>query len=121
MAANHALKTAEDTSMPLSVGKTIRILRDARALSASEVAKRAGISLPYLSLVETGRRSPSIEKLRSLSDALGVPTDFLLIIASGKHSSLTSNKEHVQRLLNVMQRLANLERELQNEIKPDSQ
>jgi transcriptional regulator with XRE-family HTH domain len=57
----------------------IKALRTRAGLTQAEVAKKAKVTVPYLSMLERGRRrSPSIPVLRRLARALGVPVGDLL-------------------------------------------
>ncbi|MGH3712271.1 MAG: helix-turn-helix domain-containing protein [Micromonosporaceae bacterium] len=56
----------------------LRTLREARALSLSEVARRSGIAKGTLSALESGAGNPTIETVFSLSNALQVPVSSLL-------------------------------------------
>jgi transcriptional regulator with XRE-family HTH domain len=60
-----------------SLGQRLRELRDKADLSLRELAKRSGISSPFLSDIELGRRFPSEEILRKLAAALSVPVEDL--------------------------------------------
>ncbi len=60
------------------LGKRIKQLRVQKGLSASELAKRIGLSRPALSLVETGKRGISIEIAKKLSEFFNVSVDYLL-------------------------------------------
>ena len=57
----------------ISLGKRLHELRDRADLSLRELAKRVGISGPFLSDIELGRRFPSEEILEKLASALNVP------------------------------------------------
>ena len=61
----------------ISLGQRIRELRDKAALSLRGLANRIGISSPFLSDIELGRRFPSEEILAKLADALDVSPDEL--------------------------------------------
>lgn len=61
----------------ISLGKRLRELRDGVDLSLRELAKRVGISGPFLSDIELGRRFPSEEILAKLASALNVPFEDL--------------------------------------------
>ena len=52
--------------------------RRLRGYSQSELADKAGLQPSAVSHFETGRRAPSFENLKALSDALDVTTDYLL-------------------------------------------
>jgi len=56
----------------------IKTLREARALSQEELAKRAGISRGYLARLETARQDPTLTTLETLAKALGVKVGRLL-------------------------------------------
>ncbi len=60
-----------------SLGQKIKELRDTADLSLRELAKTLGVSAPFLSDVELGRRFPSEEVLAKLATALSVPLEEL--------------------------------------------
>lgn len=51
-------------------GKRMREARETAQLSVRETAKRLGISAPYLSDMELGRRQPSIKWLEKLQQVI---------------------------------------------------
>src|SRR5260370_7368742 len=61
----------------ISLGQRIHELRDKADLSLRGLAKRIGISSPFLSDIELGRRFPSEEILAKLAGALEVSPDEL--------------------------------------------
>jgi transcriptional regulator with XRE-family HTH domain len=61
----------------ISLGQRLRELRDKADLSLRELAKRIGISSPFLSDIELGRRFPSEEILAKLARALNVSLEDL--------------------------------------------
>lgn len=63
------------------VGEVIRSLRQAKGFSQSELAQGVGISSSLLSLLESGRREPTIKTLRVLAEKLGVPSGVLFAAA----------------------------------------
>jgi len=65
------------------MGPKIRRQRLRLALTQDELAGRAGMSKPYLSLIETGRLAnpPSDQKLRNLEQALGLSSNELVCLA----------------------------------------
>jgi transcriptional regulator with XRE-family HTH domain len=56
----------------------LRTVRELRKLSQSELAEKADLQPSAVSHFETGRRSPSFQNLKALSDALKVTTDYLI-------------------------------------------
>jgi transcriptional regulator with XRE-family HTH domain len=63
---------------PTLVGAALRDARVAAGWSMGELARRSGVSQPYISQVEHGKFSPSLTTLYRLAGALGVPTSSLV-------------------------------------------
>ncbi len=63
----------------MSVSKRIQKLRKERNMSQAMLAEKAGLKPPAISQYESGVRSPNFESLVKLSNALGVPGDYLLV------------------------------------------
>lgn len=53
-------------------GKVLRLRRNALGLSQEEFAHRADVSMRFISLLETGKRQPTLTTLYSLSRALEI-------------------------------------------------
>jgi transcriptional regulator with XRE-family HTH domain len=62
-----------------AIGAQIRRRRDQRGMSASELARRAGLSKGTLSALEGGRGNPTVETLDALAVALRLPLTDLLV------------------------------------------
>jgi transcriptional regulator with XRE-family HTH domain len=57
----------------------LRQLRERKDLTQEKLAKKAGITRSHLSLLEAGhRKNPSLDVLKRLARALGVPVTELL-------------------------------------------
>lgn len=65
-----SLNSNKDPSL-VSFGKTIRKLRIDNEISQIELARRAGLSSPYVGILERGERSPSLVTVVKLAKALG--------------------------------------------------
>src|ERR1700758_3662561 len=63
---------AAEPAMDLAVGRRIRELRRARALSLETVVARTDLSIGFVSQIERGLSSPSLRVLATLADVLGV-------------------------------------------------
>ncbi|RMH19072.1 MAG: XRE family transcriptional regulator [Acidobacteria bacterium] len=66
----------------MNYSKAIRIVRAARGFSQKRLAAVIGVDPSYISLLETGKRVPSLEVLESLAKALRIPIHLLLLLAS---------------------------------------
>lgn len=61
----------------MAVGTGIRFVRIARKLSQKDIAKMAGCSPNYLSMIETGKKQPSVGLLEKIAQVLDVPVSYL--------------------------------------------
>lgn len=61
----------------LALGRAIRTLRAARGLSQRDLARRAALTPSFLSLVEMGKRKPSLAVTGRIAEALDMPTEAL--------------------------------------------
>ena len=66
----------------MQYGRAVRIVRSAHNVSQSQLAERIGISPSHLSLIESGKRAPSLKMVERLSTALEVPVHLLTLLAS---------------------------------------
>lgn len=65
----------------MAVGRAIRVIRTEHGMTRKGLAERSGLSYPYISEIETGKKSPSSKALRSIADAIGIPPHELLAAA----------------------------------------
>lgn len=73
----HELVGKESAELEACIGAAVRALRRESRLTASELARRAGLSPAMLSKIENGATSPSLSTLQALSRALDVPVTAL--------------------------------------------
>ena len=60
-------------------GPVFKRLREAKGLTQEALAKRVGVTQEYIAKLETGaRRNPTVDTLKRLAKALGVPVTELL-------------------------------------------
>ncbi len=57
----------------------VKVWRDYRGMTQQELAEKAGISVPYLSQLETGKRKGSLGAMNAIAKALGVTLDDLVV------------------------------------------
>jgi len=55
----------------------IKVLRKYRGMTQTDLAKASGISRPYLTEIETGKKDGSIRALKSIADALDASLELL--------------------------------------------
>lgn len=73
----HALQGSRDHILEVSIGREVRTFRNKLGITASDLARSAGLSLGMLSKIENGVTSASLTTLQRLSHALGVPVTAL--------------------------------------------
>ena len=66
----------EDTQSAEALGNDVRGLRKSRGLTLNELALKINRSVGFISQVERGLSSPSIDDLRAIATALDVPTSW---------------------------------------------
>jgi transcriptional regulator with XRE-family HTH domain len=61
--------------MPIAdiVSQNILATREAKKLTQAALAKKAKVSVSYVSMLERGMRVPPLDTLESIAKALGVP------------------------------------------------
>jgi transcriptional regulator with XRE-family HTH domain len=89
----------------LDYGKALRIARAAAGLQQQELAKKAGLTPGYISLVEMGRRNPSPGALRKLSRALGIPPHVLTLLATESEDTDLLDQREIESIGNALLRL----------------
>ncbi len=69
----------DDILQKIEVGgqSPIKIIRKHRGMTQDDLAAAAGLSRPYLTEIETGRKEGSIRSLKSIAKALNVPLEKL--------------------------------------------
>ena len=102
--------------MAVTIGKAIKIIREAQGKSLGALAESAAVSVPYLSLLEGDKRNPSLDVIKRLADALAVPEDVFLLIGCGQSASLSSSSEMTSRLVSILQEMESFEERLRDAV-----
>lgn len=74
---NNKLPDSVMQQLTLGHDSAIKIIRKFRGLTQGDLAEAAGISRPYLTEIETGRKDGSIRALKSIAGALDVSLELL--------------------------------------------
>lgn len=67
----------------VAFGKRVKQLRQLRELTQQEFAEKANISISFLGNIERGNKSPTVETLQKMADALDVTLSELMTFDSG--------------------------------------
>jgi transcriptional regulator with XRE-family HTH domain len=97
--------------MKKSLGETIKLLRVANRISATDLADKISVKKSYVSLIESDTRRPSVDVLKEIATALNVPLSFLVEVSTGEAS-----EKRNQPLKDVFQEFDEVERKLRNVI-----
>ena len=84
----------------MTIAERIRLIRQQRKLSQTELAEKSGVNLKSLSRYELGTSVPPADVLKELADALEVSADALLTddVATVKDTELLRKFEVIQEI-----------------------
>jgi len=91
--------------MEQNYGKAFRIIRAAFGLKQSELAGRMPITASQLSLIEAGKRQPSVRVVNALAVAVGVPTALVSLLASAPQDVESKSDDDLSDLARALLRL----------------
>jgi XRE family transcriptional regulator, fatty acid utilization regulator len=86
-------------------GKAFRIVRAAFGLRQSELAGRLPITASQLSLIEAGKRQPSLKVVDSLANAVGIPAALISLLASTPDDVESQSDDDIADLARALLRL----------------
>ena len=78
----------------VGVGVALREFRHQRGLSQDELADRMDLSTPYISMLESGKRYPSIEMLIRIAVALDVRPGAILDKIADRYLADKNKTDH---------------------------
>ncbi len=78
VAKGEELIPSEVTFALLDGANPVRVWRQHRGLTQGRLAAQAGISHPYMSQIESGKRAGTMDVLRRIAEALGVDLEDIL-------------------------------------------
>ena len=81
------------TASTLTFGSVIRQRRRELDLTQQDVARRIGVSLPYISHLEKNKRHPSAKIIVNLANVLGLEPGELFLLANPYSNALVSEQE----------------------------
>ncbi len=83
----------DDPAFYEALGRAIKVLRAERGVERRELAEASGISYPYLSEIENGKKRASSKALIAIAEALGVAPSDLLAMAEDRTSTWAGREE----------------------------
>ncbi len=84
----------------MNIGRAVREVRGLRNLTQRELAFGADLDPSYVSLIESGRRMPSLEVLSRIADVVSVPIYIMVLLGCEDHDyTLRGDRERARTLL----------------------
>jgi transcriptional regulator with XRE-family HTH domain len=83
---------------PMNYSKAIRVARSLADISQGQLADNAEIDRSYLSLIESGKRKPSVEIIERIARALKLPFHLLSLLGSEEADVQRASQEHIASL-----------------------
>ncbi len=68
----------------MNIGKAIKSVRNTKGLSLDALAEKSGVTKSMIWDIEKGRKSPTINTLNPICEALGIPLSCLVFLATPK-------------------------------------
>lgn len=90
--------------MDQDYAKAFRIVRAAFGLRQAELAARMPVTASQLSLIEAGKRQPSLRVVEALGQAVGVPAALITLLASSPTDVESRANEDVSDLARALLR-----------------
>ena len=89
----------------MNAGYAIKFCRQQRKLSIPALAKKAGLSASYISLLERNERDPPLSTLQAISLALELPLSILLFLGTAPEELESVAPGVVEKLAGATMRL----------------
>lgn len=91
------------------LNEALKLVRIFHHINQSDLAKKIGISRSYLSEIESGKKTPSIEILNKYSDVFDIPPSSLLLFSENLENDTFTEKSRVKvakKIVSIMNWLA---------------
>jgi len=82
----------------MDYGLAIRLVRAHRGIEQRDLALLLKVDPSYISLLEHGLRTPSLQFLEKVSKEIKIPVFLLVLLASTQEDLKNSNKETIDKL-----------------------
>ena len=91
--------------MQQDYARAFRVIRAAFGLRQSELAERMPVTSSQLSLIEAGKRQPSLRVVNALAEAVGIPAALVTLLASSAEDLESKPNEDISDLARALLRL----------------
>lgn len=89
----------------MNLGRALRLMRTASGMKQKEIADRLGVTANYISLLENGKREPSVAFLKGLAKILGIPVGLFFL---WDEAEVGASKKSIDQLRDMLGRLESM-------------
>jgi transcriptional regulator with XRE-family HTH domain len=89
----------------MDYGKALRIARAMAGLQQKQLADLAGMNSSHVSLIEMGKRKPSVQALERLCKAVGVPTHLFMLLGAEAEELSIGDSDGIHRAAESLARM----------------
>ena len=89
----------------MNYGRAVKIARSIAGMSQEELAVSSCLDRSYLSLIESGKRTATVQTLNQISKAMDIPFHLLTLLATEREDAKCIDEGQVQRLATELARL----------------
>jgi XRE family transcriptional regulator, regulator of sulfur utilization len=89
----------------VNYAKALRVARAMADLQQKELAKLAGMDPSHISLIEMGKRKPSVRSVEKLSRALGIPNHLFTLLATESADLRIGDAQYLKQATQSLARL----------------
>jgi transcriptional regulator with XRE-family HTH domain len=82
----------------MDFARAVRVVRAARGMTQKELAASARLDPSYISLLETGKRNPSLSIIEDIASALDVPLHVLMLFGADDHDLRSGGSDEAMKL-----------------------
>jgi transcriptional regulator with XRE-family HTH domain len=89
----------------MDYGKALRIARAMAGLQQKQLADLAGMNSSHISLMEMGKRRPSVQALDKLCKALGIPKHLFMLLGAEANDLNIGDSDGIRRAADSLAQL----------------
>lgn len=97
--------TSKNYGVTVDYSKAIRVGRALADISQRDLSRRISVDPSLVSMLENGRRKPSLEILQKVAVALGIPFHLFTLLASGPDEIKDADPNTVRQLALALSKL----------------
>lgn len=81
------------------INKALKVIRESHSLSLTETAKRLGLSKAYVSEIENGKKTPSMETMSQYALVFGIPMSSIMFFSEQIGQNPDAKSERTRQFL----------------------